>query len=78
MSLSQREFDLLAYLVKHNNEVQTRQQILEGVWGKPFVGDPNSLDVYMGYLRKKVEVKGEPHLLHTVRGVGFMARLPQA
>ena len=78
LSLSQREFDLLTYLVKHNNEVQTRQQILEGVWGKPFVGDPNSLDVYMGYLRKKVEVKGEPQLLQTVRGVGFMARLPQA
>ena len=78
LSLSQREFDLLAYLVKHNSRVQTRQEILEGVWGKPFVGDPNSLDVYMGYLRKKVEVKGEPHLLHTVRGVGFMARLTQA
>ena len=69
--------DLLAYLVKHNGEVQTRQQILEDVWGKPFVGDPNSLDVYMGYLRKKIEVKGEPQLLQTVRGVGFMARLPQ-
>lgn len=77
LSLSQREFDLLAYLVKNNGEVQTRKQILEGVWGKPFVGDPNSLDVYMGYVRKKVEVKGEPHLLQTVRGVGFMARLPQ-
>ena len=77
LSLSQREFDLLAYLVKHNSEVQTRQQILESVWGKPFVGDPNSLDVYMGYLRKKVEAKGEAQLLHTVRGVGFIARLPQ-
>jgi len=78
LSLSQREFELLVYLVKHNNEVQTRQQILEGVWGRPFVGDSNSLDVYMGYLRKKVEAQGEPQLLHTVRGVGFMARLPQA
>ena len=77
LSLSQREFDLLTYLVKHNGEVQTRQQILEAIWGKPFVGDPNSLDVYMGYLRKKVEVKGEPQLLQTVRGVGFIARLPQ-
>ena len=77
LSLSQREFDLLAYLVKHNGEVQTRQQILEAIWGKPFVGDPNSLDVYMGYLRKKVEVKGEPQLLQTVRGVGFIARPPQ-
>ncbi len=77
LSLSQREFDLLAYLVKHNGEVRTRQQILEDVWGKPFVGDPNSLDVYMGYLRKKIEVKSEPQLLQKVRGVGFMARLPQ-
>ena len=78
LSLSQREFDLLAYLVKHNGKVQTRQDILEGVWGSPFVGDPNSLDVYMGYLRKKVEAKGEPQLLHTIRGVGFIARLQQA
>ena len=78
LSLSQREFDLLAYLVKHNGEVQTRQDILEGVWGSPFVGDPNSLDVYMGYLRKKVEAKSEPQLLHTIRGVGFIARLQQA
>jgi len=45
------------------------------VWGAPFVGDPNTLDVYMGYLRKKVEANGEPQLLHTVRGVGFMARV---
>lgn len=77
LALSQREFELLAYLMRHNNEVQTRQEILEGVWGKPFVGDPKSLDVYMGYLRKKVEAKDEPQLLHTVRGVGFMARVPQ-
>ncbi|EHA60172.1 response regulator transcription factor [Synechococcus sp. WH 8016] len=75
LSLSQREFELLAHLVKHTGEVQTRQQILESVWGKPFVGDPNSLDVYMGYLRKKVEAQGDPQLLHTVRGVGFMARV---
>ena len=45
------------------------------MWGAPFVGDPNTLDVYMGYLRKKVEIKGEAQLLHTVRGVGFMARV---
>ena len=77
LSLSQREFDLLAYLVKHNGEVQPRLQILESVWGSPFVGDPNTLDVYMGYLRRKVEVPNAPQLLHTVRGVGFIARLPQ-
>ena len=77
VSLSQREFDLLAYLVKHSGEVQPRLQILESVWGKPFVGDPNALDVYMGYLRRKVENSEAPRLLHTVRGVGFIARLMQ-
>jgi two-component system response regulator MprA len=78
LSLSQREFDLLAYLVKHSGEVQPRLQILEQVWGAPFVGDPNTLDVYMGYLRRKIERPEQPQLLHTVRGVGFIARLPQA
>ncbi len=78
LSLSQREFDLLAYLVKHSGEVQSRLQILEGVWGAPFVGDPNTLDVYMGYLRRKIEKPDHPQLLHTVRGVGFIARLLQA
>ena len=58
--------------------VQPRQQILDSVWGTPFVGDPNTLDVYMGYLRRKLEGPERPKLLHTVRGVGFMARLEQA
>ena len=78
LSLTQREFDLLAYLVKHSGEVQPRLQILESVWGAPFVGDPNTLDVYMGYLRRKVEMPNAQQLLHTVRGVGFIARLPQS
>ena len=55
--------------------MQPRQTILENVWGAPFVGDPNTLDVYMGYLRRKVEMSGQPTLLHTIRGVGFMARV---
>ena len=75
IALSQREFELLLFLVKHSGDVQSRQTILDAVWGDPFVGDPNTLDVYMGYLRKKVETKGESQLLHTVRGVGFMARV---
>ena len=75
VSLSQREFDLLVYLIKHQGEVQPRQQILEAVWGQPFVGDPNTLDVYMGYLRRKIESPDQPTLLHTVRGVGFIVRL---
>ena len=75
IALSQREFELLAFLVRHAGDVQPRQTILEAIWGAPFVGDPNTLDVYMGYLRKKVEQRGKPQLLHTVRGVGFMARV---
>ena len=78
LALSQREFDLLAFLVKHQGTVQPREQILDSVWGAPFVGDPNTLDVYMGYLRRKLEGAELPKLLHTVRGVGFMARLEQA
>ena len=75
IDLSQREFELLLFLVRNADSVQSRQTILDTVWGAPFVGDPNTLDVYMGYLRKKVEAKGEAQLLHTVRGVGFMARV---
>ena len=75
IDLSQREFELLLFLVRNSDEVQKRQRILDAVWGTPFVGDTNTLDVYMGYLRKKVEAEGNPQLLHTVRGVGFMARV---
>ncbi|MDC0310198.1 response regulator transcription factor [bacterium] len=75
LALSQREFELLQHLLSNAGEVQQRQRILDSVWGAPFVGDPNTLDVYMGYLRKKVEQPGQPRLLHTVRGVGFMARV---
>ena len=75
IALSQREFELLLFLVRNADAVQSRQTILDAVWGAPFVGDPNTLDVYMGYLRKKVEAPGEAQLLHTVRGVGFMARV---
>ena len=75
IALSQREFELLCFLVRHADAVQSRQTILEAIWGSPFVGDPNTLDVYMGYLRKKLERSGSAQLLHTVRGVGFMARI---
>ena len=75
INLSRREFDLLVCLVQEAGTVLPRQQILESVWGKPFVGDPNALDVYMGYLRRKLEKPGLSQLLHTTRGVGFMARV---
>ena len=75
IALSQREFELLLFLVRNAGAVQSRQRILEAVWGKPFIGEPNTLDVYLGYLRKKIEAPGKPRLLHTIRGVGFMARV---
>ena len=75
LNLSQREFELLCFLVRQPDTVHSRQEILDGVWGSPFVGDPNTLDVYLGYLRKKLERSGAPQLLHTVRGVGVMARV---
>jgi two-component system response regulator MprA len=75
IELSQREFELLRHLLQHNGTVLERGEILNAVWGEPFIGDPNTLDVYMGYLRKKVERSGQPQLLHTVRGVGFIARV---
>ncbi len=78
LSLSQREFNLLRFLVKRSGQVLKRLEILEGVWGAPFVGDPNTLDVYMGYLRRKIEHPESPQLIHTIRGVGFMARVEES
>jgi two-component system response regulator MprA len=72
--LSAREFDLLACLLQEPGRVQPRQQILEAVWGSPFVGDPNLLDVYIRYLRRKIEAEGQPTLIQTVRGVGFLIK----
>ena len=75
IALSQREFTLLHYLLQHSGRVLQRACILNAVWGEPFIGDPNTLDVYIGYLRKKIERNGAAKLLHTVRGVGFIARV---
>ena len=73
INLSNREFELLKHLVKNRDEIQKRDSIIENVWGSNFVGDTNIVDVYIGYLRKKIERSGETQLIHTVRGVGFMA-----
>ncbi|MGC6482734.1 MAG: response regulator transcription factor [Synechococcus sp.] len=75
VNLSKREFDLLVCLVRQAGIVIPRKEILETVWGQPFMGDPNALDVYIGYLRRKLERPGLPQLLHTARGVGFTARV---
>jgi len=72
--LTSKEFDLLQYLMRHPRQVLRREQILEEVWGYDFGGDDNVLEVYIGYLRKKTEAGGEPRLIQTVRGVGYVMR----
>jgi len=73
-SLSPKEFDLLCYLLRHPRQVLRRAQILEDVWGYDFGGDDSVLDVYIGYLRHKMEAGEEPRLIQTVRGVGYVLR----
>ncbi len=72
--LTSKEFDLLHYMMRHPRQVLHRDQILQDVWGYDFGGDDNVLEVYIGYLRKKTEAGGEPRLIQTVRGVGYVLR----
>lgn len=74
VELTAKEFDLLLLFLRHPNQVLTRQQILERVWGFDFGGETNVLDVYVGYLRAKLEAGGEPRLIQTIRGVGYVLR----
>jgi two-component system, OmpR family, response regulator MprA len=74
LELSRTEFQLLALFLEHPRQVLTRSQIFERVWGYDFGSSSNSLGVYMGYLRRKTEQDGEPRVLHTVRGVGYVLR----
>ncbi|MGF1486528.1 MAG: response regulator transcription factor [Prochloraceae cyanobacterium] len=69
-----KEFDLLEYLMSHPRQVLTRDQILERVWGYDFMGDSNIIEVYIRYLRLKLEAKQEKRLIQTVRGVGYVLR----
>ncbi|MCG8917373.1 response regulator transcription factor [Actinokineospora sp. PR83] len=74
ISLTRTEFALLELLLSHPKQVLTRGRILEEVWGYDFPTSGNALEVYVGYLRRKTEADGEPRLLHTVRGVGYVLR----
>lgn len=74
ISLTRTEFSLLEMLLRHPRQVLTRDQILTDVWGYAFPTTANSLEVYIGYLRRKTEAAGEPRLIHTVRGVGYTLR----
>ncbi|MCJ0891754.1 response regulator transcription factor [Rhodococcus sp. ARC_M5] len=74
IDLTKREFELLAILARNKGVVLTRERLLELVWGYDFVADTNVVDVFVGYLRRKLEADGSPRILHTVRGVGFVVR----
>ncbi|MFH9014636.1 response regulator transcription factor [Streptomyces sp. NPDC017943] len=74
VELTRTEFTLLEMFMAHPRQVLTREQILKAVWGFDFEPSSNSLDVYVMYLRRKTEAGGEPRLVHTVRGVGYVLR----
>ncbi|MFE3763431.1 response regulator transcription factor [Streptomyces sp. NPDC059104] len=74
VELTRTEFTLLEMFLAHPRQVLTREQILKTVWGFDFEPSSNSLDVYVMYLRRKTEAGGEPRLVHTVRGVGYVLR----
>jgi len=74
LSLTKTEFDLLELFLRHPRQVLSRSTIMERVWGYDFGPSSNSLEVFVSYLRRKLEADGEPRLLHTVRGVGYVLR----
>lgn len=74
LNLTVTEFNLLSLFLRHPRQVLERARILNDVWGYDFGGDDNVLEIYIGYLRKKLEVNGQPRLIHTVRGVGYILR----
>jgi two-component system response regulator MprA len=72
--LTAKEYDLLELFLRHPRQVLTREMIFDRVWGYDFGGESNVLDVYIRYLRQKLESEGEMRLIHTVRGVGYVVR----
>ncbi|MEM6519771.1 MAG: response regulator transcription factor [Cyanobacteria bacterium P01_C01_bin.70] len=74
IELTPKEFDLLVYLISHPRHVLSRDRILKEVWGYDFVGDSNVLQVYIRYLRLKLEANCESRLIHTIRGAGYVLK----
>lgn len=73
MHLTQKEYDLFHYLLSNKNQVLSREQIIEAVWGYDHFGDTNTVDVYVRYLRKKID-RGDPSVISSVRGIGYMIK----
>lgn len=74
IELTKKEFDLLHYFLENKNIVLTRDKILQAVWGYDYIGDTNIVDVYIRYLRSKIDDKYSIKLIHTVRGVGYILK----
>ena len=74
IELTRTEYRLLELFLEHPRQVLERATIFERVWGYDFGATSNSLGVYVGYLRRKLEASGEPRMLHTVRGVGYVLK----
>ena len=74
VELTRREFDLLRYLLEHKGKVMSREVLLDGVWGFDFAGETNAVDVYIRFLRSKIDEAFSIKLIHTVRGVGYVIR----
>ena len=74
IDLTMKEFELLRFLMEHPRDVLSRDQILENVWGFDYLGESNVIEVYIRYLRLKLEEGGAKRLIHTVRGVGYVLR----
>jgi DNA-binding response OmpR family regulator len=76
IDLTMKEFELLKYLMSNPRQVLTRDGILENVWGYDYRGESNVIEVYIRYLRLKLETEGQKRLIQTVRGVGYVLREP--
>ncbi len=74
IELTAQEFDLLEHFMRHPRQVLTREQIYQNVWRYDFEGESNVIEVYVRYLRSKLEPEGKPKLIHTVRGVGYVLK----
>lgn len=74
LGLTTKEFDLLILFLRHPRQVLTREYLMEEIWGYDYSGESNVLEVYIGYLRQKLEAQGESRVIQTVRGVGYALR----
>ncbi|HLN60138.1 MAG TPA: response regulator transcription factor [Symbiobacteriaceae bacterium] len=74
VELTAKEYELLALFMSHPRQVLTRDMLMENVWGYDYTGESNVLEVYVGYLRQKLEAGGEPRVIQTVRGVGYVLK----